>query len=599
MTDIIRLLPDTVANQIAAGEVVQRPASVLKELLENAVDAGSTSVRVFIKEGGKMLIQVVDDGCGMSETDARMSFERHATSKIQTADDLWQLQTFGFRGEALASIAAVAQVEMRTRREIDDIASCIVVNGGEIERHEACAAAKGTSICVKNLFYNVPARRNFLKSNTVELRHLVEEFLRVALANPGIHFSFVNEIEEIYHLRPGNLKQRIVSIWGKKYEEGLVPVDENTDMLEIKGFLGKPELARKSRGEQYFFVNGRFIRSAYLNHAMTGAFRKLIPDDAHPFYIIFLQLPPSRIDINVHPTKTEIKFEDERSIYAILNSVTQRSLSQYHIAPSLNFDEEFSMRPVKSASAINMTQLHLGRVPGDSNFVRPKNHASSKDWEELYKVLSITQDDKKPKEEDEIDELISDNEQSVKPVMQLHQKYILTSIRSGLIIVNQQLAHERVLFEYYITALENSPAASQQLLFPEVVELHQGDFEVMKSLVDDFKCLGLVIEVFGKNAYLIQGVPVEMQGRDPQHLIEQIMEAYRENTKAGKADKREGLACAFARQAAIKSGKKLSQEEMHRLIDELFACEMPYYSPDGKPILITISAEELDKKFKS
>ncbi|RYD72494.1 MAG: DNA mismatch repair endonuclease MutL, partial [Sphingobacteriales bacterium] len=432
MTDIIKLLPDNIANQIAAGEVVQRPASVVKELLENAVDAGSQNIRLFVKNGGKTLIQVIDDGCGMSETDARMCFERHATSKIREINDLFNIYTLGFRGEAMASIAAVAQVELKTKRRTEDVGTHIHIENSEVLSQEPCACPEGTSIAVKNLFYNVPARRNFLKSNQVELRHIVDEFLRVALANPEVAFSLTNENEEVYHLKSGNLKQRIIGIWGKKYEEALVPIEETTDILTIKGFIGKPDWARKTRGEQFFFANNRFIKNNYLNHALMSAYEGLLPSDAFPFYTIFMTLPPSKIDINVHPTKTEIKFENEKAIYAILQSAVRKSLSQYHIAPTLNFDEEMSMRiPERNNSPQNQNPYNPSRenswlpdsppvgynpdrnsaksnsqnpyMPERKNAFTQQNSnpfqqqkAKPEEWEELYKVLSMATPEDEP-----------------------------------------------------------------------------------------------------------------------------------------------------------------------------------------------------------
>ncbi|MGZ5283267.1 MAG: DNA mismatch repair endonuclease MutL, partial [Bacteroidia bacterium] len=506
MTDIIKLLPDNIANQIAAGEVVQRPASVVKELLENSVDAGSQNIKLFVKNGGKTLIQVIDDGCGMSETDARMCFERHATSKIQQLNDLYEIYTLGFRGEAMASIAAVAQVELKTKRRTEDVGTHIHIENSEVISQEPCACPEGSSIAVKNLFYNVPARRNFLKSNPVELRHIVDEFLRVALANPEISFSFTNENEEVYHLKGGNLKQRIIGIWGKKYEEALVPIEETTDILTIRGFIGKPDWARKTRGEQFFFANNRFIKNNYLNHALQSAYEGLLPADAFPFYTIFLQLPPSKIDINVHPTKTEIKFENEKAIYAILQSAVRKSLSQYHIAPTLNFDEEMSIRtperemprqnpytqqnqnswiptsqpgynPDRNTSQNQRQNVYMPAQKNASGYQNSnpfqQQKAKPEEWEELYKVLSMATPEEEPHAETET--LIEGEETAQKPVLQLNQKYIVSSIRSGLMIVHQQLAHERVLYEKYLHVLAEAKSYSQRLLFPEVLNLHGSD----------------------------------------------------------------------------------------------------------------------------
>jgi DNA mismatch repair protein MutL len=625
MTDIIKLLPDNIANQIAAGEVVQRPASVVKELMENSVDAGSRTIKLFIKNSGKTLVQVMDDGCGMSETDARMCFERHATSKIRELNDLYQIHTLGFRGEAMASIAAVAQVELKTKRKTDEVGSLLQTENSEVISQEACACPDGTSITVKNLFYNVPARRNFLKSNSVELRHIIDEFLRVALANPEIHFVMFNETEEVFHLRSGNLKQRIISIFGKKYEEGLVPVEEKTELLTIRGFIGKPEVARKTRGEQFFFANDRFIRNAYLNHAVNNAFEELLPIDAFPFYVIFMDIPPARIDINVHPTKTEIKFEDEKMIYAIMRSAVRKSLSQYHVAPALNFEEETSIGIPSTPYSSQETSLRTGPVPGSDTSPASGNReshtsgsgtrqkANPQEWEELYKVLNMSKgasgnntgipagldaDDEEEDDEQSAENLPGLAEDNQKPVLQLHKKFILSPIRSGLMIVQQNLAHERILFERYLTALEGSKVYSQQLLFPEVIHLQPADFAIVKEILSDIRNLGFDLDEFGKNAYVLNGIPVDMQGHPHANILERIIEEYKNAESLDKLSKQEKLARALARNAAIKVGKVLAGEEMTSLIDELFACRTPYFSPDGKPVLITIPADELDKKFK-
>jgi DNA mismatch repair protein MutL len=591
MSDIIKLLPDHIANQIAAGEVVQRPASAVKEMLENSIDAGSSNIRLLVKESGKVLIQVIDNGNGMSETDARMSFERHATSKINTIDDLYSIHTLGFRGEALASIAAVAQVELKTKRKSDSTGTLLILENGSVKRHEPCSCPDGTSISVKNLFYNVPARKNFLKSNTVEIRHIWDEFIRVALANPEVAMNFYSENEELLHLRPGNLKQRIVSIFGKKYEEGLVPIQEKTDMLRITGFIGKPEFSRKSRGEQFFFANSRFIKNAYLNHAVATAYDSLLPEDSFPFYCIFLDLSPSRMDVNVHPTKTEIKFDDEKGIYAIIRSATRHALSQYHISPTLSFDTEASI-PI----GVENGRSHTSNIKS-GNFTTKSDRG---DWKELYEILKPDTSISPPLENETLyktSELIEPEDSGAKPVIQLHNKYIVSSIRSGMVIIHQQLAHERVLFEKYINQLEHSKGYSQKLLFPEVLEMQPQDYAVTGEILDDIKEFGFEIEAFGKNAWLISGLPVEIIHADPKKVIENLIEDYKNNLTIEKIDKRENLARALAKITAIKAGMALKNEEMVSLIDELFACKMPYFSPSGSPTIITLSSYELDKKF--
>jgi DNA mismatch repair protein MutL len=604
MTDVIRLLPDNIANQIAAGEVVQRPASVVKELLENAIDAGGTYISLIVKEAGKQLIQVIDNGCGMSETDARMSFERHATSKIQNLDDLYQIHTLGFRGEALASIAAVAQVELRTKKKNEEVGTCICIENSAVVKQEPVSCADGSSLSVKNLFYNVPARRNFLRSHKVEMNHIIDEFQRVALANPEITFIFINEGEELYHLKGGNLKQRIVGILGKKYEESLVPVTENTDLLRISGFIGKPEHARKSRGEQFFFANKRFIKNAYLNHAVMTAFDQLLPPESYPFYTIFLELSPSKMDINVHPTKTEIKFEDEKSIYAILRTAVRKSLSQHHIAPSLNFQHEDSIPIIPEQMGGSFERMQLNNLRDDrstSGFGQQYSaptKAKQGEWEALYDVLKQQIDTKNEEEEEAEEEGIEIEETRQKPVIQLHNKYIISSIRSGLMIVNQQMAHERILYEKYLDDFDKSSGYSQQLLFPEVIQLQPQDYAVAQEILEDVRCLGFDLEEFGKNTFLLNGVPAEFHGQDQKIILEQIIEDYKNNLVVEKLEKRENLARTMAKYTCLKAGKQLKPEEMTQLIDELFACKSPYFSPGGRPALITISAEEIDKKFR-
>jgi len=603
MPDVIKLLPENIANQIAAGEVVQRPASVVKELLENSVDAGSTHIQLIIKNAGKTLVQVVDNGCGMSETDARMSFERHATSKIQNLGDLYQIHTLGFRGEALASIAAVAEVELKTKRTIDETGTSIIADNSEIIKQEACSSPDGTSIAVKNLFYNVPARKNFLKSNSIEIRHINDEFIRVSLANPGIHFTMFNENEEVYHLRPGNLHQRIVSLFGRKYDEILVPIEEKTDIITIKGFIGKPDAARKVRGDQYFFANNRFIKNAYLNHAVSGAYEELLASDGYPFYAIFMELYPSRIDINVHPTKTEIKFEDEKMIYAIMRSSVRKSLNQYHIAPGLSFEDEMSIRIQEPGfqnreSIKTSTPSTGGYNQGSSNdFLKSSQKASPEQWSELYKILENAEPSV-PEVSPDVEELEGMDGTEQKPVIQLHLKYIVTSIRSGMMVVHQQLAHERILYERYLEAMEAPANYSQKLLFPEVLELSPPDYALIAEIQPEISSLGFELEPFGKNAFMINGIPADLPDSGSKSILEKIIGDYKNTEGAEKYSKSEKLALAFAKNTAVKIGRPLAYTEMTSLIDELFACKTPYFSPEGRPALITISSDELDKKFR-
>ncbi|MFY9311306.1 MAG: DNA mismatch repair endonuclease MutL [Bacteroidia bacterium] len=615
MPDIIHLLPDSVANQIAAGEVVQRPASAVKELMENSLDAGSTSIKLHVKDAGKTLIQVIDNGCGMSETDARMSFERHATSKISKADDLFAIRTMGFRGEAMASIAAIAQVEMKTKRIGDEVGVKIEVEGSELKSHEACACPDGTSIAVKKLFYNVPARRNFLKNDSVELRHIIDEFQRVAIPNPQVAFSLHHNGTEIFHLDKGTLKQRIMAIFGNSYNNRVVPVEENTSIVNIKGFVIKPEFAKKTRGEQFFFLNKRFIKNTYLHHAVQSAFEELLPKDSHASYFLMLEVDPKTIDINIHPTKTEVKFEDEKAVYAFLRSAVKKSLGQFNITPSIDFNQEphlYNM-PLKPADGI-IRQPTIKVNPDYNPFKNdtPKNYtkASSRElsnqanWEKLYTNHSSEIPQLEVKKEEETQQVIDtdwDNnfhESNKKLTYQLHNKYILSHIKTGFMVIDQQGAHERILYERMLDSLEKQQSATQQELFPKTLELNAADFALVKELQDEIKGLGFDIREFGKNTIVIQGVPAATVNYESSVLLEGLLENYKQNQQELKLNKRENIARSMARNMSVKAGKALTQEEMNSLIDELFACKMPYSTPAGKPTITTISMDELDKRFK-
>lgn len=618
MPDIIQLLPDSVANQIAAGEVVQRPASAVKELMENALDAGSTSIKLIVKDAGKTLIQVIDNGCGMSETDARMSFERHATSKIRKADDLFMIRTMGFRGEALASIAAIAQVEMKTKRIGDDVGVNIDIEGSEIKKQEACFCPEGTSFSIKNLFYNVPARRNFLKSDSVELRHIIEEFERVAIPNPNIAFSFHHNSTEIFHLERGTLKQRLVAIFGKSYDTRLIPVEENTGIVKIKGFVIKPEFAKKTRGEQFFFLNKRFIKNSYLHHAVQSAFAELLPKDSFASYFLMLEVEPKTIDVNIHPTKTEVKFEDEKAIYAFLRSAVKKSLGQFNISPSIDFDQEaylFNI-PAKPADGI-FRQPQITVNPNYNPFkveYTPKEKPTEREifnrnnWEKMYNAATHLEFQQQVQKEDtqEIEpeqQTINTtwendaNESASKLSYQLHNKYILSNIKNGLMVIDQQGAHERVLYEHLLEKIKNHKSSTQQELFPKTIELNANDFEVVKELQPELESIGFDIRELGKNTLVIHGVPADTVNFDSVQLLEGLLENYKQNLQELKTNKQENLARSMARNMAVKSGKSLTQEEMNNLVDELFACEMPYHTPSGKPTISIISIDELNERF--
>ncbi|RFP65318.1 DNA mismatch repair endonuclease MutL [Hymenobacter lapidiphilus] len=689
MPDIIQLLPEYLANQIAAGEVVQRPASAVKELLENAVDAGATQVQLIVKDAGKQLVQVVDNGAGMSPTDARMSLERHATSKIRTTEDLFRIRTLGFRGEALASIAAVAQVELRTKTRDQDTGTLLLVEGSQITSQQPVACPDGTSISMKNLFFNVPARRNFLKSNAVEMRHILDEFQHVALANPGIAFSLFQNDLEVFNLPAGKLGQRIVALLGNGYKEQLAQVEEETPFLTVRGFIGKPESAKKSRGDQFFFVNNRFIRSAYLNHAVLTAYEGLLPKDTHPFYVLFLDLDPKSIDINVHPTKTEIKFEDEKTVYAIVRSALKQSLGLHNMAPSLDFagDVNFgAIRPLQlsgteknpfddgtgsgrpdalaaaASAANNLANPRSGRAGNASNFERPltprPTEQAKQELEDFYRSLSRvnlpdveheataagvavpkvpvapppaaalptteTVDPEtgevltaKPAETTpEAPETASQQvailpgtaaapelplrESSTGPgnkVLQLHQQYLLVPVKSGVMLIDQVAARERILFEQYAQALERDVSASQTLLFPRTITFTPQDFAVLREVEDALRALGFRFTDFGRHTIAVEGIPADVPARDEKELLEGLIEQFR-NGGSMKLDRREQMARALARRvAASAAGARLSEREMTTIVDKLFACTVPNYTPDGRRTLVLLELGQLRELF--
>ncbi len=612
MTDVIQLLPDAIANQIAAGEVIQRPASVVKELMENSIDAGATSIKLIVKEAGKGLIQVIDNGSGMSETDARMSFERHATSKIREAHDLFEIRTMGFRGEALASIAAVAQVEMRTRRATDELGVRILIEGSEVKKQEACQSPVGTNICIKNLFYNVPARRNFLKNNSVELRHILDEFQRIAIAYPELHFTLHHNNAEIFHLPAGNLRQRITGIFGNHANKKLVPVNEDTDTVRISGFVGKPEFAKKTRGEQLFFVNRRFIKSGYLNHAIMSAYEDLLPQESFPLYVVFIDVDPAQIDINVHPTKQEIKFEDERLIYNYLKVSVRHALGRHSITPTLDFDEETALASVRIATQPerapsaggNFTTLPSRAFEQEED--RRQQH-NLQHWESLYAGLSHQESEDVPSSLtlesrwSASDEVAADTPSSFtapnKEPYQIHNSFIVSHIRSGFLLVDQQAAHERILYEKYLKILQERTASTQQTLFPATIHLAPAQAALLKNIVSEINLLGFDIQEFGGNTFLVHGVPPELAGNaNETTIIETLLEQYENNLEL-RLSTSENLARAMARGATIKRGQSLAVEEMQSLLDRLFACELPYKSPSGRNCFLTFELEDLEKRF--
>jgi DNA mismatch repair protein MutL len=607
--DIIQLLPDHIANQIAAGEVIQRPASAVKELLENAVDAGATDIQLIINDAGKQLIQVIDNGVGMSETDARMAFERHATSKIKEIDDLFRIKTMGFRGEALASIAAVAQVEVKTKKATDPSGTLIEIENSIVTKQEPVAAANGTSIAMKNLFFNVPARRNFLKSNAAEMRHIADEFIRVSMAYPEIFFSLSANGQELFHLEKGTLKQRIVQLLGNQYNAKLVAVDEQTDYMNIFGFIGKPETAKKTRGDQYFFVNKRFIKSAYLNHAVAGAFQEMIASDSFPAYVLFIDLDPSQVDINVHPTKQEIKFEDEKIIYAFVQSAVKHALAQFSITPTLDFDldpsiqhldavsKPFTAEQKSQASSSSLYQTFTQKHAAHK--IDPQHKSELKHWKESV-VSNESLAGSQQFESKSVQSSFANNQQptiSDTDLTQLHNTYILASTNKGMLLIHQQNAHERVLYEKYLTAAEGKAIATQRSLFPSTLQLSPQDAILLQELTTDLHQLGYHIEPFGKDTFVIQGTPADVDQGNESRAIELLLEQFKHYTSDLKFSKREKLIRSLAKQHSIKPGRSLTQKEMKQLVEDLFNCTQPNATSNGFPTYMELKKEELEKMF--
>ncbi len=612
MPDIINLLPDFLANQIAAGEVVQRPASVVKELLENAVDAQATSIQLIIKEAGKQLIQIVDNGIGMSETDARMCFERHATSKISTTEDLFRIRTMGFRGEAMASIAAVAQVEMKTKTRGTDTGTRLLIEGSTVVLQEPAVTPEGTSISVKNLFYNVPARRNFLKTNAVEMRHVLDEFQRVALAYPDIAFSLYHNDMEVFNLPVTKLSQRIVGILGSNYKEQMAYCEEDTGFLLVKGYVGKPEHAKKSRGEQFFFVNNRFVKSGYLNHAVMTAFEGLLPKDNHPFYVLFIEIDPEKIDINVHPTKTEIKFEDEKTVYAIVHAAVKKALGTYNIAPSLDFEGDVNfapLQPIRLQGGFNEFDTDTKPTSGGSTsfpgFTPPASNtrrATSKGWEQLYEPLKQQEEQMTSASSgmgllDDTFAVESVGTGASNKAIQIHQKYLLVQVKSGMMVIDQQAAQERILYEKYVASMQKKTGASQALLFPQTIELSPADAILVKELAAEFKDIGFQFEDFGGNTIILNGIPADVHAANEKELLEELVEQYKNNSTTLKLDKRENLARAMAKRLASRSLSRMSDLEMNSLVDKLFACQVPNYTPAGQKTLVIMELSQLHELF--
>jgi len=665
MPDIIQLLPEYLANQIAAGEVVQRPASVVKELLENAVDAGATSVQLIVKEAGKQLVQVVDDGAGMSPTDARMSLERHATSKIRSTEDLFRIRTLGFRGEALASIAAVAQVEIRTKQRGQETGSLLLVEGSQVTSQAPTACPDGTSISVKNLFFNVPARRNFLKSNAVEMRHILDEFQHIALANPQIAFSLYQNDLEVFGLPAGKLSQRIVALLGNNYKEQLANCEEVTPFITVKGYIGKPESAKKSRGDQFFFVNNRFIRSAYLNHAVLAAYEGLLARDTHPFYVLFLELDPKAIDINVHPTKTEIKFEDEKTVYAVVRAAVRQALGVHSLTPSLDFEGDVNFAPIRplrtSAGASSFARGEGSALPapvrtvefnpdalaasvasaargdrktGDERQAPPRpTEQAKRDLEAFYRELGqpVRPADEAPPAATvtvappvaPLPELPFTHPaptdrprpQPASPAgpaasnpgggshspraTQVLNRYVLLPVKSGLMLIDQEAARERILYEQYAAGQERGAVHSQALLFPRPLTFSPADYAVLGELTPSLHLLGFRFAEFGPHTIAIEAVPADLPAQGEKELLEGLIEQFRSGAAPLRLDRREALARALARRVAqATSQPRLPDVELNALVDKLFACQVPNYTPDGRPTVVLLDGEQLAAYFR-
>lgn len=602
MEGIIQLLPDALANKIAAGEVVQRPASVVKELLENSIDAGASKVQLIVKDAGKTLIQVIDDGKGMSFADARMCFERHATSKLKSADDLFNILTYGFRGEAMASIGSVAQVELRTKRADDELGVLLQIEGAEFKVQEPLAATQGTNIQVKNLFYNIPARRNFLKSNPVEMRHIIEEFQRTAMAYPSIAFVLMQNDMEVYNLPATKLSQRIVNIFGKNYQQQLVAVEEDTEYVKIKGYVGKPECAKKTRGEQFFFVNNRFIKHHYLHHAVTEAYNQMLPDKTHPFYCIFLEIDPSHVDVNVHPTKTEVKFDDERTLYAIINSAIKQALGIHHITPSIDFESDINLGVSTAGRRDYGNEKPPFEVPSFKTEDTPRQTSNSENWSNLYNGFDNNSGIEQPRASEEIvfSSGISDGtakESHSSGVFQVAERFLASKVKSGVMLVEIKRAQERILFDKFSRYSKEKKAASQQCLFPQTLDLNPADFALLNELVPQLEALGFQIEEFGSNSVIINGVPTDIAEGGEKELIEGFIEQFKNSSGNDVGEVGERVRITMAKRRAELAVRTLSSMEQEALINELFASENPNYTPDGKNTFVMLGQEELLNLF--
>jgi DNA mismatch repair protein MutL len=618
VSDIIHLLPDSVANQIAAGEVIQRPASVIKELVENSIDAGATKIIIQTKDAGRTLIQITDNGKGMSPTDARMAFERHATSKIRETSDLFAIRTMGFRGEALASVASVADVELKTKREGDEIGTYIHIAGSEVIAQESISCPNGTTFMVKNLFYNVPARRKFLKTNTAELRHIINEIQRVALASPEISISLLHNGAVIYDLQPANFRKRIVTIFGNNMNLSLVPIQNETSIARITGFIGQPKFAKRTYGEQYFFVNGRYMKHPFFHKGVIQAYEKILPGEMIPAYFICFEVDPGSIDINIHPTKTEIKFENESSLWQLLHAAVREALGKFNVVPSIDFDQEGSIDiPIAPRTTEGLSHPQIQYDPTYNPFeersisIPSKGFSSNKErtelenWQKLYGESGFPYAgnfDIQPNNETVQTSLIEKTES--KPAEQgknfiiLKNRFILTPVKSGLMIIDQRRAHQRILYERFMEIIINHEGVCQQLLFPQALEMNSADSALLRAMLDDLNYIGFDIREFGPDTFIVNGMPGILDDSDPKGVIEMFLEEYKTCGSDLKEKALERMALSLAMASSIDRGQSLSYEEASQLIDSLFACETPNFSPMGKPVVEIINMEEFEKKMR-
>lgn len=609
MSDIIQLLPDSVANQIAAGEVIQRPASVVKELLENSIDAGADHIKLILKDAGKSLVQIIDNGKGMSETDARMSFERHATSKIKSSEDLFNIRTKGFRGEALASIASIAQVELKSRQHDEEVGTCIKIEGSDVSSQETVSCACGCNFAVRNLFFNVPARRKFLKANTTEFKHIMNEFQRVALAHPEVELELLHQDNIIYHLQKGNSKTRIVQIFGKQINQNIVRLETATPIISISGYVGKPEFARRTTGEQYFIINNRYMRHPYFHRSVMKAYEGLIPSDSYPAYFLFMEADPATIDINIHPTKTEIKFENEQAIFKILNAAVREAIGKSNLGPSIDFDThgvvdipvlqkdtEFKPPVIEVNPEFNPFDNEPAKKPASSNFssnYTPKEKAPE-NWQELYTITNT----EKQHQFDGFSTESSSNQAPEKisdEYFQVKNRYIATNVKSGLLLVDQKRAHERILYEKLLHDLENDTAVSQKTLYPHKIQLSLLDYNYLKEMMEELEKSGMQISDLGSNCIAVHATPDFMSAKSPEEVLEIFLEQVKQEQQIEKDNFTGKMAASLATASSISYGKTLHADEMRNLVDKLFSCENPNYTPKGQKILKIISLKELEQ----